>query len=120
VVDHGRQGSSVARWLGYRARVTELLKRRLALPLALVLVLAVVFGASWGIRIATAPDVAEICEHVLALARAGGEQLDEADAALCLEVMQDRRERAGRDGWARLSRCIANTRSLDEAGRCKP
>lgn len=95
--------------------MTAVAKRRCALALALVLVL----GSAWLIRIATAPDVDRICEHVLGLARAGGEQTGEAEAAQCLEVMQGRRDAAGRRGWAKLSRCIARSRSLDEAGRCK-
>lgn len=90
-------------------------KRRGALALAIALVLATV----WAIRIATAPDVARICEHVLWLARAGGEQTGEAERVQCLEVMQARRDAAGFVDWAKLSRCIESTRSLDEAGRCK-
>lgn len=77
-------------------------------------------GSAWSIWIASAPRVANLCEHVLDLARAGGEQPGEAEAAQCLEVMHGRRDAAGWSGWAKLSRCIARTRSLDEAGRCKP
>jgi hypothetical protein len=94
----------------------RLSKRSCALALTLSLVL---LGSITAVRIAIAPDVDEICEHVLALARSGGEQPGEAESAQCLEVMQSRRDVAGRVGWAKLSRCIARARSLDEAGRCK-
>lgn len=109
MIEHGRQGSIVG------AGMTELTKRRCALVLAL----AVVLGAIGLIRIASAPDVEGICEHVLELARSSGEQPGEAETAQCREVMQGRRDAAGRVGWAKLSRCIAKTHSLDEAGRCK-
>jgi hypothetical protein len=96
--------------------MTRLSKRG---ALALVVASAVLLGSAWAIRIATAPDVAEICEHVLDLARAAGEQPGEAEATQCHAVMQARRDAAGRSGWAKLSRCIAAARSFDEAGRCK-
>ncbi|MFV8754531.1 hypothetical protein ACNOYE_28615 [Nannocystaceae bacterium ST9] len=91
-------------------------KRRLAWASALV----IAASSAWAIWIGTARGVASTCEHVLALARAGGERPGEAESAQCLAVMQDRRDAAGWVGWAKLSRCIARAHSLDEAGRCKP
>lgn len=102
-----------ASWLRYGARVTGRAKRRGAAVLALALALG------WALWIASAPDLARTCEHVLELARLAGEQPGEAEAAQCRDVMTDRREAAGWAGWAKLSRCIARTHSLDEAGRCK-
>jgi hypothetical protein len=101
--------------MGYRARVTGRSKRRAALTLGLALAL----GLGWASWIASAPNVARTCEHVLELARLGGEEPAEAEVVQCLEVMQHRREAAGWSGWAKLSRCIGRTHSLDEAGRCK-
>lgn len=83
------------------------------------LALGLVIGLARLAWLVTAPSVADTCEHVLALAEASGEPIGEAERTHCLVVVEGRRDAAGLAGWAKLSRCIADTRSLDEAGRCK-
>ena len=81
--------------------------------LALALVLA---------RIAyllSSPSVDAVCEHVLELATTIGEAVGEAERAQCREVMAGRREAVGLRRWARMSRCIVEAGSFDEAGACR-
>lgn len=85
---------------------------RLALALALALVVARI---AW---LLSSPSVDAVCEHVLGLATTIGEVVGEAERAHCREVMQARREAAGLRRWSRVSRCIVEAGSFDEAGGC--
>jgi hypothetical protein len=68
--------------------------------------------------IATAPDVADTCTHVLALAEQAGETVDAGDREACEQRYATLRERLGLRAWAKLARCVARARTIPDAGGC--
>lgn len=93
--------------------MSPLARRALGL-VALVVVVAAVGG------FALAPGEEAICDHVLGLAVAGGEDLEAAgvDDASCRAAMERRRAKMNAFRRARYGICVVMADTLDEIGRC--
>jgi hypothetical protein len=84
-----------------------------------VVLAAIACGVGLG-AVVLAPDEDGICERMLGLAEAGGEDLSQAgvDEAMCREAIARRRAKMGLVRRTGYGICVVMADTLDEIGRC--